>query len=350
MMFSHLRKTKERHNQLSLLLSSPEIIEDRDRFRRLAQEYQKTEKIVEKFKKYEKVLQAIDESKSILKDEDKELAKLAAEELEGLLSQKTKLEEELQSLIKPEHNDEKRSAIMEIRAGTGGDEASIFAADLFRMYARYAEGREWTIEMMGSHPTEVGGFKEIIFAIHGNESYKMLQYEGGVHRVQRIPRTETQGRTHTSTATVAIFPEAATEDAEVKISPDDLRIDTYRSSGAGGQHVNVTDSAVRITHIPTGIVVQCQDERSQQKNRSKAMRVLRARILDHHRKEAEKKISDERRLQLKSGERSEKIRTYNFLQNRITDHRAGFSLHNLDEVLKGDMDKLLAGIQSSLSK
>lgn len=350
MMFSNLREMKERHDELSLLLSSPEVIEDRDRFRRLAQEYQKIEKVVEKFKRYEKVLQAIDENKSILKDGDKELSYLAAEELESLSSQRAKLEEELRSAMKPGDNDEKRSAIMEIRAGTGGDEASLFAADLFRMYARYAEAKEWTIEMMGSHPTEVGGFKEIIFAVHGDESYKVLQYEGGVHRVQRIPRTETQGRTHTSTATVAVFPEAATEDVEVKISPDDLRVDTYRSSGAGGQHVNVTDSAVRITHIPTGIVVQCQDERSQHKNRSKAMRVLRARILDHHRKEAEKKISDERRSQLKSGERSEKIRTYNFLQNRITDHRIGLSLHNLDEVLKGDMDKLLTGIQSSLGK
>jgi peptide chain release factor 1 len=341
---------KERHNQLSLLLSSPEVIEDRDKFRCLTQEYQKIEKIVEKFKGYEEVLQAIDENKSILIDCDKELAELAEEELEGLLLQKARLEEELQSAMKQEDGDEKRSTIMEIRAGTGGDEASLFAADLFRMYARYAEAREWTIEMMGSHLTEVGGFREIIFVVHGDGSYKMLQYEGGVHRVQRIPRTETQGRIHTSTATVAVFPEVATEDIEAKINPNDLRVDTYRSSGAGGQHVNVTDSAVRITHIPTGIVVQCQDERSQQKNRSKAMRVLQARILDHHRKEAEKKISDERRSQLKGGERSEKIRTYNFLQNRITDHRAGLSLYNLDEVLKGNMDKLLTGIQSSLSK
>ncbi|MBT9131935.1 peptide chain release factor 1 [candidate division NPL-UPA2 bacterium Unc8] len=350
MIFSHLRKMKERHNQLSLLLSSPEVIEDRDRYRRLAQEYGEIKKIVEKFKRYEKVLQAIDEGKSILKDKDRELAKLAAEELENLQQQRVKMEEELRSLMEPGHNDEKRSAIVEIRAGVGGNEASLFAADLFQMYTRYAERRGWTIEMMGSHPTEVGGFKEIIFVVSGNESYKVLQYEGGIHRVQRVPTTETQGRTHTSTVTVAILLEAATEDVEVKISPDNLRIDTYRASGAGGQHVNVTDSAVRITHIPTGIVVQCQDERSQQKNRSKAMRVLRARILDHHRKEAEKKTSNERKSQLKSGERSEKTRTYNFLQNRITDHRAGFSLHNLDEILKGDMDKLLAGIQSSLSK
>jgi peptide chain release factor 1 len=350
MMFSHLGKIKERHNQLSLLLSSPEVIEDRDKYRRLAQEYSETEKIVEKFKRYEKVLQAIDEGKLILKDKDKELARLAAEEIENLSIQRTKLEEELQSLIEPGHNNEKRNAIVEIRAGTGGNEASLFVADLFQMYARYAEKRGWAIEMMGSHPTEVGGFKEIIFVVHGNESYKVLRYEGGVHRVQRVPKTETQGRTHTSTVTVAILPEAATEDMEVKISPNDLRIDTYRSSGAGGQHVNVTDSAVRITHIPTGIVVQCQDERSQQKNRSKAMRVLQARILDHHRKEAEKKTSDERRSQLKSGERSEKIRTYNFLQNRVTDHRIGLSLHNLDEVLKGSMDKLLMSIQTSLNK
>lgn len=350
MMLSHLRKIKERYEELSLFLSSTEVIKDKDRFRPLMEEYQKIGKIAEKFKKYEKVLQAIDEDKSILKEEDKELTELAAEELKNLLSQKAKLEEELKSFIESEHNDEKRGVIMEIRAGAGGDEASIFAADLFRMYARYAEKKKWTTEVMSSHSTEIGGFKEIVFAIHGNGSYKMLQYEGGVHRVQRVPRTEAQGRTHTSTATVAVFPEATAEDSDVKINPDDLRIDTYRSSGAGGQHVNVTDSAVRITHIPTGIVAQCQDERSQQKNRSKAMRILRARVLEHRKKEAERKICEERRLQLKSGERSEKIRTYNFPQNRISDHRAGVSFHNLEEILKGDMDKLLLSIQSSLSK
>ena len=270
------------------------------------------------------------------------MAELASAEVEELSAVLESIEADLIEMLSPESADARRSAIVEIRAGTGGGEATLFAADLFRMYSRFVEERGWKLDVLETHPTEVGGFKEITFSVDGPGAFGLLEYEAGVHRVQRVPATESQGRIHTSAATVAVLPEV--EAVEVEIDPKDLQVDTYRSSGAGGQHVNVTDSAVRITHVPTGIIVACQDERDQRKNKSKAMRVLRARLYEHFRREQEDAISSSRRSQIGSGDRSEKIRTYNYPQNRVTDHRIGKSIHRLDEFMRGDISEMLEAL------
>jgi peptide chain release factor 1 len=259
-----------------------------------------------------------------------------------LTNKKTKLEEDIKFLLIPSNPIDSRNIIMEIRAGTGGDEAALFAADLFRMYAKYAEKHRWKLEPLDTSPIGIGGYKEIIFSLEGTDVYKKMKYESGVHRVQRVPATEGSGRIHTSTATVMVLPEA--EDVEVDINPADLRIDTYRAGGAGGQHVNKTESAVRITHMPTGLVVQCQDERSQIKNRARAMRVLRARLKEKFEAEEQKKRSDQRRSQVKTGDRSEKVRTYNYPQNRVTEHRIGLTLYNLSNIVDGDIDPIISAL------
>ncbi|MFS8544492.1 MAG: peptide chain release factor 1, partial [Limnochordales bacterium] len=270
---------------------------------------------------------------------DPEMRELAREELARLSQREAELEKELRVLLLPKDPNDEKNIIVEIRAGAGGEEAALFAADLFRMYSRYAENRGWRVEMMSASPTELGGFKEVIFMVHGKNAYSRLKYESGVHRVQRVPTTEASGRIHTSTATVAVLPEA--EEVDVEIRPEDLRIDVFRSGGHGGQSVNTTDSAVRITHLPTGIVVTCQDERSQLQNREKAMRVLRARLLDMKRREQEEELAAARRSQVGTGERSERIRTYNFPQGRMTDHRIGLTLYKLDAVLQGELDEVI---------
>lgn len=344
-MLEKLQKMEEEYNRLAQLLSEPQIIADRAKYSEYAKKHNSLRDIVNKFQDYKWVLKEVEESKAILgeKDPGEELLILAEEELRQGKQEKVKLEEELKQLQIPQRNkDEARNVIIEIRAGTGGEEASLFSGDLFRMYSRYAEKQGWKIEVMNSHPSGRGGFKEIIFGVEGKEAQRRLQYEGGVHRVQRVPATESQGRVHTSTVTVAVLFEA--KEVEVKIKPEDLRIDTFRAGGAGGQHVNVTDSAVRIVHIPTGIVVQCQDERSQHKNRASALRVLRARLFQHFKEQQEAEISEDRKIQVGRGGRSEKVRTYNFSQSRVTDHRITLTLHKLDEILKGDLDGIVEAL------
>lgn len=347
-MFDKLQAMEEERSRLEKLLADPEVIRDRAKYNEYARRCGQLKEAVDKFQDYKQVLKQMEESKSILREkgEDEEFISLAHSELERLEKKKAELEVELKSLLRPERVEEQGAAMVEIRAGTGGEEACLFAGDLFRLYCKYAEGKAWKVEVMNSHPTGRGGFKEVIFGVEGKGAHGRLKYEGGVHRVQRVPATESQGRIHTSTVTVAVLPEA--KEIELKINLEELRIDTFRSSGPGGQHVNVTDSAVRITHLPTGIVAQCQDEKSQHKNRAKAMRVLRARLLRHLREEEEARISDDRRAQVGRGERSEKVRTYNFPQGRVTDHRIGLTLHKLDEVLKGNLDKLIDALAQRL--
>ena len=346
--FDKLQTMEEDYNRLAKLLSHPEVIADRVKCNEYARRCGQLKEAVNKFQDYKQTLEEIEESESILREkgEDEEFINLAQSELKRLEKRKVELGIELKSLLRPERVEEERSAMVEIRAGAGGEEASLFAGDLFRLYCKYAEGKGWKVEVMNSHPIGRGGFKEIIFGVEGKGAHGRLKYEGGVHRVQRVPATESQGRIHTSTVTVAVLPEA--KEIEVKIDPEELKIDTFRSSGPGGQHVNVTDSAVRITHLPSGIVVQCQDEKSQHKNRAKAMRVLRARLLHYLKEREEARISDDRRAQVGRAERSEKIRTYNFPQGRVTDHRIGLTLHKLEEVLKGNLDRLIDALAQKL--
>ncbi len=346
-MFNKLEEYEKKYEELNILLSDPKIIADQSKFQQFSKTHSEISKTVLKYKEYKKILKEIKENLKMLEAEkDIEFKKLIREDLERLEKKKTNLEIELKELIFPEDPYDKKNIIVEIRAGAGGDEAALFVGDLFRMYSRYSEANGWKTEIMDSSPTEIGGFKEIIFNITGKDVYKKLKYESGVHRVQRVPITESSGRIHTSTVTVAILPEV--EEIELEINPNDLKIDRFRATGPGGQSVNTTDSAVRITHIPTGIVATCQDEKSQYKNKEKALKILRARLLDKMERERHEKIDQKRRKQVGTGDRSERIRTYNFPQNRITDHRINLTLHNLEEVLEGNLDNLLNALSEKL--
>ncbi len=334
-----LKKAEERFAELEKLLADPQVIADQNQYQKLAKEYSDLTPLVGKFREYTKVVDQKNELSKMLKDNtDKEFGELAKLELEDLQQKETAFNQELDDLLNPKLNVKGRNLIIEIRAGTGGEEASLFAADLHRMYTRYAANKGWKVEAMDSAPSDTKGFKEVIFSISGPDAEKRLKWESGAHRVQRVPSTEASGRIHTSAATVAVLFEA--EEVDIQIEPKDLKIDVYRSSGPGGQSVNTTDSAVRITHIPTGTVVACQDERSQLKNRAKAMRILRARIQDKINQENFEKTTLDRKLKVGSGDRSEKIRTYNFPDRRVTDHRIGFTSHQLMAILDGDLDPL----------
>lgn len=340
-MMEKLGFIENRYEKLAQELGRSEVLANQQEFQKLAREFAELGKIVNKFRQLKKIMKRIAEAKEILKEEkeDRELRDLAELELSELQVQNEALEREIKLLLLPKDPNDERDIFLEIRAGTGGEEAALFVADLFRLYAKYCEKNNWKIEIVSSNPTGVGGFKEVISSVQGEGVYSKLKYESGTHRVQRVPATEASGRIHTSAVTVAILPEA--EEVEVDIDPNDLRIDVFRSSGPGGQSVNTTDSAVRITHIPTGIVVSCQDEKSQHKNKAKGMRVLRARLLDKLNTEQREKISQERRIQVGSGDRSERIRTYNFPQGRVTDHRLNLTLYKLQEVMQGQLDDLI---------
>ncbi len=328
----------ERYEEINKLLSSPEITSDIKKMTELSKEQSDIEPIVQKAKEYLGVLEAIEENKALIEDE--ELGELAKEELSELEPKKTELEEQIKLLLVPKDPNDEKDIYLEIRAGTGGEEAALFAADLFKAYARYAEKKGWKSEIVSSSESDTGGYKEIIAKIKGQGVYSRLKYEAGTHRVQRVPQTESQGRIHTSAVTVAIMPEV--DDVDVQINPNDLKIDVYRSSGCGGQSVNTTDSAVRITHIPTGIVVAMQDEKSQHKNKEKAMKVLKARIFEKRMREQQEALAKDRKEQVGSGDRSERIRTYNYPQNRITDHRIGLTLYKLEEIMQGgDFDQII---------
>ena len=343
-MIEILEKVQERYRELTLLLSDPQVLHDQNKYKKIAKEQAELSEIVELYSQLKQVLKQIEEDEKIKSgSQDKELVELAKTELEELEEKNKKLEEKLKLLLIPKDPNDSKDTILEIRAGTGGEEAALFAADLYRMYAKYSEKKGWRTEVLGSNPTGLGGFKEIIFSVEGDKVYKNLKYESGVHRVQRVPKTEASGRIHTSAASVAVLPEA--EEVDIEIKPEDLKIDVFRSSGPGGQSVNTTDSAVRITHLPTNTVVTCQDEKSQLKNKNKALKVLRARLLDKALTEQVEKIARQRKSMVKTGDRSEKIRTYNFPQNRITDHRIGLTLYRLEDVLSGDLDELIVALE-----
>ena len=352
-MFKKIDSLVERYNELTDLISSPEIISRQQEFLKLVKEHAELSDIVKTYQEYKKIVKETQESTALLKEEgDKELRELAVRELAELELKRNKLEQDLKMLLLPKDPNDEKNIILEIRAGTGGEEAALFAADLFKMYSAYAQRQGWKVEMMSSSITGKGGLKEAIAMIEGKGVYSKLKFESGIHRVQRVPETEASGRVHTSAATVAILPEAA--EVDVVIDPKDIRVDVFRSGGHGGQSVNTTDSAVRITHIPTGIVVSMQDEKSQHKNKDKAFRILRARLKEKQEKEQFDERARERRNQVGSGDRSEKIRTYNFPQNRFTDHRIGLTLYRLDSILKGDLqeivDKLIIAHQTEVLK
>ena len=338
-MFDKLIGVEERFIDVEKHLSDPKIVQDRDAYQKYVREHAELNKIVTAYRQYKQTLQNLEESQELLKDTDPEIKDLARDEIAALSREKDRIEDELKTLLLPRDPNDQKNVIVEIRAGTGGEEAALFVGDLFRMYSRYAENRTWKVEVVTHHPTGVGGLKEVIAMIQGKGAYSVFKYESGTHRVQRVPTTETQGRIHTSAVTVAVLPEA--EEVDIAIDASELKVDVYRSTGPGGQSVNTTDSAVRITHLPTGLVVTCQDEKSQLKNKLKAMKVLRARLLDQLIMEQNEKRSEERKSQVGTGDRSGRIRTYNFPQSRVTDHRIGLTLYKLDNILQGDLEELI---------
>jgi len=335
-----LTEIENNYKKLNKKLSDPEVISNTGEYQKLLKRHAKIKKVVDKSKEYRTVLNGIEEAESILaNDQDKDVIELAEMELAELRPEQERLEEELPVLLLPQDPNDEKNVIIEIRAGAGGDEAGLFAADLYKMYVRFAESKGWKSDIMSASESGVGGFKEIIFTVEGEDVFGNMKYESGVHRVQRVPNTESSGRIHTSTATVAVMPEA--EEVEFEIDPNELRIDVYRSSGPGGQSVNTTDSAVRITHEPTGLIVSCQDEKSQHKNKAKAMRVLRARMKEKMEQEQQAEIAEARKSQVGTGDRSEKIRTYNFPQGRVSDHRINLTVHKLDQILNGELDYVI---------
>lgn len=343
--FDKLREIEERYEELSRRMADPAVLQDPKTFQRHAKAHADLQPIVEKHRAYERLLHEQEQAAALLAEAtDPELKALAEGEIKSLRARRESVEQELHEMLLPKDPAEEKGVIMEIRAGAGGNEAALFAADLLRMYTRYAESEGFKVEMLSANPTGIGGMKEAILAIEGKGAFRKLRHESGVHRVQRVPVTEASGRIHTSTVTVAVLPEA--EEVDVQIDPKDLQIDVFRAGGHGGQHVNVTDSAVRITHIPSGLVVSCQDERSQHKNKAKALKVLRARLLEQARAEQHREIADARRQQVGTGDRSERIRTYNFPQGRVTDHRIGLTLHNLPGVLDGALQELTQALMA----
>ncbi|MBF0449464.1 MAG: peptide chain release factor 1 [Candidatus Magnetomorum sp.] len=338
-MFDRLKGVEDRFVEIERMLSQPDILQNQEKYQKFAREHAELSKIVNVFRKYKAVDAQRKDAKELLKDSDPEMKELAREELIELTDKKESLAQAIKLLLLPKDPNDDKNVLIEIRAGTGGDEAALFAADLFRMYSRYSENQGWKIEIMSENVTGVGGFKEIIAMIHGQKAYSVFKYESGTHRVQRVPTTESQGRIHTSAVTVAVLPEA--EEVDIHIDPGELKVDVYRSTGPGGQSVNTTDSAVRITHIPTGLIVTCQDEKSQHKNKAKALKVLRARLLDRKTREQQAKRSEDRKNQVGSGDRSERIRTYNFPQGRVTDHRIGLTLYKLESILTGEIQELV---------
>jgi peptide chain release factor 1 len=343
MLLDKLENFDKRYFELEKLLSTLEVISDREKFQAYSKELGDLRELHEKSQAYRAVIKQIAEAKALSKDP--EMAELAQNELNELAPKQQQLESQIEVLLLPKDPLDERNIIVEIRAGTGGEESALFAGELLRMYLRYAERHSWKTELLTSNPTGLGGYKEVTFNVIGKGAYSRLKYEGGTHRVQRVPETESGGRIHTSAATVAVLPEA--EDVDVSIEPKDLRIDTYRASGAGGQHVNKTDSAVRITHLPTNTVVACQDERSQHQNREKAMKLLRAKILENAEEQERRKRRDARRIMVGTGDRSEKIRTYNYPQGRVTDHRIGFTIYRLTDVLDGDLEEVIEALGSA---
>jgi peptide chain release factor 1 len=341
-MIDRLTGVEDRFLEVEKLLSDPDIIQNREAYQKYTREHADLGKIVTVYRKYKKILIELDQSMELLKDKDPDIKEMARDEVEALTLKRDDLEDDLKKLLLPKDPKDDKNVIIEIRAGTGGEEAGLFVSDLFRMYNKYAEFKNWKVEVLTHHPTGIGGLKEIIAMIHGKGAYSSLKYESGIHRVQRVPETETQGRIHTSAVTVAVLPEA--EDVEIHIDPGEIRVDVFRSTGPGGQSVNTTDSAVRITHLPTGIVVTCQDEKSQLKNKNKGMKVLRARILDRVTREQDEKRSQERKSQIGDGDRSGRIRTYNFPQGRVTDHRIGLTLYKLENILQGEINDIIEAL------
>ena len=344
MILDKLAGLETRYDELGKLLSDPEIISDQNKFREFSKEHSHLSEIMEAYVELRTVTNEIADSREMLEGSDADMKELAKEELPLLLEREETLTEQLKIMLLPKDPNDDKNIIIEIRAGAGGDESTLFASELYRMYTRYAEMQGWTTETLSTNASGISGVKEVIAMINGRGAYSKLKHESGVHRVQRVPETETQGRRHTSTVTVAVMPEA--EEVEVEVSPDELRIDTYRSGGAGGQNVNKVETAIRITHIPTGTVVTCQDEKSQHKNKQRAMKILLSRLLDHKIQEQNKEISSKRKAQVGTGDRSEKIRTYNFPQNRVTDHRIGLTLHKLTEIMEGDLKDLTESLNT----
>ena len=340
-MLNKLALVEERFEEICQMLYDPAVIADLEQYSSLLKEHKNLEPIITKFREYKAADEALKESRAMLDEGglDKDFREMVQEEYENAKESTASLYEELKILLLPKDPNDDRNVIVEIRGGAGGEESALFAGVLYRMYSMYAESRRWKTEVLSSNPTELGGFKEVSFMISGEGAYSRFKFESGVHRVQRVPETETQGRIHTSTATVAVLPEA--QDVDVQINPADLQIDTYRASGAGGQHVNKTESAIRIIHIPTGTIVECQDERSQHKNKDKAMKILRSRILEAEREKQMSSIADERKSQVGTGDRSERIRTYNYPQGRISDHRIGLTIYKLEQFLNGDLDEVI---------